>query len=56
MNLNGVPSCRSNLVHTKCSTELTVLVEQMNVHLPQLLVFFVLWADIDDNWVNPLSQ
>lgn len=35
---------------------LNFLAQQMKVHLPQLLVFFVLRADVYDDRVNPLSQ
>ena len=32
------------------------LERQIKVHLPQLLVFFALRADVYDDGVNPLSQ
>lgn len=37
-------------------TEFTLLVKETNEHLLQLLVFFILRADMDYNRVNPLSQ
>lgn len=52
--LDKAPSGKFGLMCTFCSTEFTVHAKKMEVHIPQLLVLFVLRADVDDNRVNPL--
>lgn len=54
LRLIKAPSGKFGLMCTFCSTEFTVHAKKMDVLVPQLLVLFVLRADVDDNRVNPL--